>query len=144
VRLTEAGERYYQDVREALSALDPAAEQVSGTGTDPQGLLRINAPVAFGRRHIAPLLSRYQARHRGIEVELTLTDAYISPDLPGKPTALLQGSLVPEIPFGAGRQPALLGPLTARSPPKVHGGEHAVAHRVFAPMRLIGKPDSIA
>jgi DNA-binding transcriptional LysR family regulator len=93
VKLTEAGERYYQDVREALSALDLATEHVSGTATEPHGLLRINASVAFGRRHIAPLLSSFQERYGGIEVELTLTDAFVDPVLEGADIVVRIGTL---------------------------------------------------
>ncbi len=59
VRLTEAGERYFHEVRDALARLELATEQVMGGAQHPQGVLRINAPVAFGRRHIAPHLARF-------------------------------------------------------------------------------------
>jgi DNA-binding transcriptional LysR family regulator len=79
VRLTEAGERYYQQVREALLQLDMAAEQVGGETAEPQGTLRLNAAVALGRLHLVPLLVEFQQRYPKIEVELTLTDAFIDP-----------------------------------------------------------------
>ena len=55
VRLTDSGERYYQDVRQILENLELANEQVSSGASGPRGLLRINAPVAFGHRHIDPV-----------------------------------------------------------------------------------------
>ncbi|MDN3235842.1 LysR family transcriptional regulator [Pseudomonas sp. WAC2] len=79
VRLTEAGERYYQHVRAALLQLDMAAEQIGGDTSEPQGTLRLNAAVALGRLHLVPLLVEFQKRYPKIDVELTLTDAFIDP-----------------------------------------------------------------
>lgn len=93
VRLTDAGERYYQDLRHVLASLDLATEQVIGGAKHPQGLLRINAPVAFGRRHIAPLLASFQDEHPGIEVELTLNDAFIDPVQEGADIVIRVGAL---------------------------------------------------
>lgn len=79
VRLTEVGQRYLSQVSEALTLLDMAADEVSGTASGPRGVLRINAPVAYGRKHIAPLLEAFQSRYPELEVELTLTDAFVDP-----------------------------------------------------------------
>ena len=40
----------------------------------PLGQDRIRAPVQFGRRHIAPLVSKFLDAHAGVEVELLLND----------------------------------------------------------------------
>ncbi|ALM52396.1 LysR family transcriptional regulator [Halomonas huangheensis] len=93
VRLTEVGEQYYQTVREVLDTLDIATEQVQGAATEPRGLLRINAPVAFGRLHVAPRLAAFQARYPDIETELTLTDAFIDPVQEGVDIVLRVGVL---------------------------------------------------
>ncbi|MBP1849794.1 LysR family transcriptional regulator [Rhizobium halophytocola] len=79
VTLTEIGAIYCGEVRDVLAALDLASERARGAADAPSGLLRINAPVAFGRRHIAPLLAAYQARHRQVEIDLALTDGFIDP-----------------------------------------------------------------
>ncbi|WP_280562958.1 MULTISPECIES: LysR family transcriptional regulator [unclassified Chromohalobacter] len=93
VRLTEVGERYYQQVREILDTLDIATEQAAGEATHPQGLLRINAPVAFGRRHIAPQLANFQRAYPNIETELTLSDAFIDPVQEGVDVVVRVGAL---------------------------------------------------
>ncbi|KPC49599.1 LysR family transcriptional regulator [Amantichitinum ursilacus] len=79
VTLTDAGERYYQQIREVLDLLDAADEQIAGKGGDIRGLVRLNVPVALGRLHIAPLLDGLQQRYPELTVELTLTDAFIDP-----------------------------------------------------------------
>ncbi|WP_218944161.1 LysR family transcriptional regulator [Marinobacter changyiensis] len=93
VRLTDTGERYYQDVRHVLDSLDLATEQVIGGARHPQGLLRINAPVAFGRLHIAPLLASFQDANPGVDVELTLSDAFIDPVQQGADVVIRVGAL---------------------------------------------------
>ena len=93
VRLTEVGERYFQQVREALESLDMASEQVGGAASQPRGLLRINAPVAFGRLHVAPLLADFQAAYPDIEIELTLTDAFVDPVQEGADVVIRIGTL---------------------------------------------------
>src|SRR5471032_1506880 len=40
----------------------------------PRGLLRVNAPLGFGRTTIAPLMSAYAKLHPDVEIELQLTD----------------------------------------------------------------------
>lgn len=79
VTLTEAGERYYQDVREILEQLDLATEALMAPGSEPSGLLRINAPVAFGQRQILSILHHFQRRYPAIRVELMLTDQLTDP-----------------------------------------------------------------
>ncbi|MBO0344373.1 LysR family transcriptional regulator [Roseibium sp. CAU 1637] len=93
LRLTDHGHGYYQAVRDVLSTLDLASEQVRGSASEPRGVLRINAPLAFGRRHIAPHLALFQARFNALEVELTLTDALIDPIADGADVIVRIGSL---------------------------------------------------
>ncbi|QEM80921.1 LysR family transcriptional regulator [Halomonas binhaiensis] len=93
VRLTEAGERYLSQVSEALALLDMATDEVSGTASVPRGILRINAPVAYGRKHIAPLLEAFQSRYPELEIELTLTDAFVDPVQEGADVVVRIGAL---------------------------------------------------
>ncbi len=79
VRLTEAGERYYLQIREVLDALDLATEQAGGKDAGVRGQVRINAPVALGRLHISEMVNQLQATYPDLSVELTLTDAFIDP-----------------------------------------------------------------
>ncbi|MCA4960779.1 LysR family transcriptional regulator [Pseudomonas sp. Y24-6] len=79
VKLTDAGERYYVQIREVLELLDAANEEVTGKGGEIRGLVRINAPVAFGSLHIVKLLNGLYDRYPQLTVELTVTDAFIDP-----------------------------------------------------------------
>lgn len=79
VTLTEAGWRYYQEVREILERLDLATEALTAPDTAPSGVLRLNAPVAFGQRQIVPILHHFQRRYPAIKAELKLTDQLTDP-----------------------------------------------------------------
>ncbi|MBJ7515836.1 MAG: LysR family transcriptional regulator [Stenotrophomonas sp.] len=79
VSLTEEGERFLAQAREAIELLDQAADEIGGSSGDIRGLVRINAPEAFGRLHVADAVHALQDRHPGLSVELTLTDAFIDP-----------------------------------------------------------------
>lgn len=93
VRLTDAGERYYLTVREALDLLDMAAEQAADKDANPKGLVRINAPVALGRLHISPMLNALQKHYGELSVQLTLTDAFIDPVQEGADITVRVGRL---------------------------------------------------
>ncbi|MFX4551097.1 LysR substrate-binding domain-containing protein, partial [Acinetobacter baumannii] len=46
---------------------------------EPSGLVRINAPVFFGQRHIAPWLAGLSERYPRLLIELIQTDEFIDP-----------------------------------------------------------------
>src|SRR6185503_6981653 len=47
---------------------------VAGHGAKPRGLLKITAPLGFGRRVVGPMLPRFQAAHPELDVFLRLSD----------------------------------------------------------------------
>ncbi len=44
---------------------------------EPVGLLRVTAPIALGRSHVAPVLAEMTASHPRLDVELRLGDGFI-------------------------------------------------------------------
>ncbi len=93
VKLTEAGERYYSQVREVIELLDAADESLLGQAEHIHGLVRINAPQALGSLQIAGLLDRLHDVYPDITVELTLTDAFIDPVQEGADITLRVGHM---------------------------------------------------
>ncbi|RRV10521.1 LysR family transcriptional regulator [Pseudomonas sp. v388] len=94
VKLTEEGERFYVQAQEAIGMLDDAAAELTQGDIGIKGLVRINAPVALGRLHIAPLLSRLQSKFPELTVELTLTDALVDPVQEGADITVRVGRVV--------------------------------------------------
>ncbi len=94
VTLTEEGQRYYTQVREAVDLLDSAADQLAHRDRGLRGLVKINAPVGLGRLHIAHLVNELQAKYPELTVELTLTDNVIDPVQEGTDITVRVGQLV--------------------------------------------------
>lgn len=75
--LTEIG-RTYCDMAERLVAdLEEAEALAAADQVDPRGLLRINGPVSFGARCVAPLLAGFHRAYPAVIVELGLNDRLI-------------------------------------------------------------------
>lgn len=88
---TEAGRALYDRARAVVADYEAAA---TGAREAPvRGLLRIAAPVQFGRRHIAPIATRFLDSHEGVEIELMLNDRNIDLIDEGIDVALRIGAL---------------------------------------------------
>ncbi|SJZ32735.1 DNA-binding transcriptional regulator, LysR family [Enhydrobacter aerosaccus] len=69
---TEAGRALLARAQSIVGEYEAA---VSGASEAPvQGVLRIAAPVQFGRRHVAPVALAFLDRFAGVEIELVLGD----------------------------------------------------------------------
>jgi DNA-binding transcriptional LysR family regulator len=88
---TEAGRALYDKARTLVA--DYEAATAGAPGATVRGLLRITAPMQFGRRHIAPIVARFLDAHGGVEVELLLNDRNIDLIEEGIDVALRIGPL---------------------------------------------------
>jgi DNA-binding transcriptional LysR family regulator len=69
---TEAGRAFAERARALLNEYDSA---VTGLAEAPlRGMLRVTAPLQFGRRHVAPLVIEFLKAFPEIQVELVLND----------------------------------------------------------------------
>ena len=71
--LTPEGELYLEHARRILGEIDQMAQQLGVSKATPQGLLRVNATLGFGRSHVAPLISRFVKQYPQVEVQLQLS-----------------------------------------------------------------------
>ncbi len=78
VRLTDAGESYYEAVSPALSALLAADALVGDLKERPAGRLRMTAPVDLGDCVLGAVLSRFATRHPDVELRVDLTDRLVN------------------------------------------------------------------
>ena len=69
---TEAGRTLAEESRALLSAYDDAVADISPAPV--RGLLRITAPVQFGKHHVAPVATAFLRKFPDTQVELVLHD----------------------------------------------------------------------
>ncbi|MCL1125099.1 LysR family transcriptional regulator [Shewanella surugensis] len=72
--LTQAGQIYFDSVNEALTLANNARDAINQHQIEIQGHLRINAPMAFGRLHLAPLISTFLKKHSKVSIEMIMDD----------------------------------------------------------------------
>lgn len=77
LHLTERGRVYLESCREILESLEVAERQVRGEDAAPRGVLKVAAPIVFGRLHVLPIVSTLLDAHAGLAVRLTLSDRNI-------------------------------------------------------------------
>lgn len=75
---TNAGHSYYAHAVRILSDLEEADHAIAQLDESPRGPLRVSAPVAFGRLHVAPMVAGYLARHPAVELDLNLSDTLVN------------------------------------------------------------------
>lgn len=75
--LTEEGQLFLRRSRELLADLAAAEGELSARGSAIQGTLRVNAPVSFGIRHLAPLWPAFQQQHPQLLLDITLADRVV-------------------------------------------------------------------
>ena len=73
ISLTPEGEIYLAHARRILADIDDMEQLVTRAVAAPQGLLRVNATLGFGRSNIAPLISQFAKRYPEVQVQLQLT-----------------------------------------------------------------------
>ena len=74
-RLTDEGARYYAAAGQVLDDVDAAETLVAGAAREPEGDVRVTAPLAFGADQIVPLLPAFMAAHPRVRLHLSLSDS---------------------------------------------------------------------
>ena len=75
--LTEAGSNYLEACQRILPEIDEAEAAATSQRIKATGLLRMNVPLSFGTRFIAPLIPAFSHRHPEVKIELGLSDAQL-------------------------------------------------------------------
>lgn len=73
--LTDEGQLLVERGRLVLAEMDELQECLHGRKNELVGRLRILAPLGFGNEHVAELAAQFQAQHKGVSVELVLSDS---------------------------------------------------------------------
>lgn len=80
VRATPAGRAFAERARRIVAELQLARAEAVSLSSAPEGLIRIDAPAAFGRRHLAPMIADFLLLYPGLDVQLHLIDSFIDMD----------------------------------------------------------------
>ncbi len=72
--LTPTGELLRDRAIQLLADAEHIETEASAHALEPHGLVRVNAPMSFGMRHLAPLLPAFLERYPRVGVDLVLTD----------------------------------------------------------------------
>lgn len=75
--LTEEGQAFFERAQRILADVTEAEQAVTQLHGAPRGTLKLNAPVVFGRMHIATLLPGFIAQYPEMRVDFTVNDRYV-------------------------------------------------------------------
>jgi DNA-binding transcriptional LysR family regulator len=75
--LTEGGRDYLTACERILAEIEEAEASASLDRIEPRGTLRLNVPLTFGFRHIAPALPEFNRLHPDVSFDLGLADRFV-------------------------------------------------------------------
>ncbi len=93
ITLTHEGSAFLEDCQRILTDIGNAEASVSAGGVKASGFLRVTAPAGFGRRHVAPLMPGFLARHPDVNLSLNLSDRVVDIAREGVDVAVRVGDL---------------------------------------------------
>ncbi|MDX2103776.1 MAG: LysR family transcriptional regulator [Alphaproteobacteria bacterium] len=108
LNLTETGRAFQERVVRILDDIDEAERAVGALAQAPRGVLRINAPLTFGLRHLSPVVPRFLTSFPDVRLDLDLTDRFVDVMEEGLDVALRVRTALPDSSLVARR----LGPVT--------------------------------
>ena len=91
--LTEAGRDFREWCERIAADVGEAEQSVARLQAEPRGVLRVNAPMSFGQRHLGPMLADFLDRYPGVHVDMTMTDRRIDIVEEGFDVAIRIGTL---------------------------------------------------
>lgn len=77
VRLSEAGRQLVEETEASFAHITRSLGAARDAAGQPRGLLRVTAPVALGRQHVAPRLTAFFEKYPEIRIELDLSDRLV-------------------------------------------------------------------
>ncbi len=75
--LTEAGREYLDSAERILAEIDDTEASIAAGAAEVRGTLRLNAPLSFGIREIAPILPELALIYPALSVDLGLNDRQV-------------------------------------------------------------------
>jgi DNA-binding transcriptional LysR family regulator len=78
VRVTEAGQKYYEDAKQIIALADEADDAALGINAEPRGQLTVTASVLFGRMYVMPGIVEYLRRYPAVEINALFVDRVVN------------------------------------------------------------------
>ncbi|MBV8033628.1 LysR family transcriptional regulator [Roseateles sp.] len=88
ITLSTAGEALLGRAEAIVALFDEALGEVRGLSGAPRGALRVNAPMSFGQRHLAPLVAGFSAAYPEVQLRIDLDDRFVDPTKTGADVTL--------------------------------------------------------
>jgi len=96
ITLTPAGQQLVEETRTSFLHIERGIAEVKDLAGAPRGLVRMTAPVALGRQHIAPVIPTLLERYPELRLELDLNDRFVNLTQEGFDLAVRHASRVPD------------------------------------------------
>ncbi|MFO6420593.1 LysR family transcriptional regulator [Hylemonella sp. W303a] len=96
VGLTAAGQQLVDDIGAAFARIEQGVASAKDLAGAPRGLVRVSAPVALGRQHIAPTLPTFARAWPEIRIELDLSDRFVNLAQEGFDLAIRHAQAAPD------------------------------------------------
>src|SRR5690348_2828814 len=96
ITLTPAGQQLVEETRASFLHIEQGIAGVRDLAGAPRGLVRMTAPVALGRQHIAPAVPTLLERYPELRLELDLNDRFVNLTQEGFDLAVRHATRVPE------------------------------------------------
>ncbi len=77
--LTDSGQLYYRECKRILEDISNAENLIQTIENQPQGTVKINCPVTYGNKVLAPIVAKFLANNPTINVELVLNNDLVDP-----------------------------------------------------------------
>ena len=77
ITLTEEGALYNERARKALEDLDEAEQQIQELKSCPTGVLRVNAPMSFGKRYLTSPIASFAKKYPNVKMEVDFDDRQV-------------------------------------------------------------------
>ena len=96
VRLTSAGEKLVDDLREPFARIAQSFFSVRDEAGPVRGLVRISAPVAFARQQLVPIIGDFLRDYPQVRLQLNVSDRLVSLGSEGFDLAIRHSQQLPE------------------------------------------------
>lgn len=93
--LTDQGQRFYERAKHVVEEYEEAVAQARGLTEEASGLVKMNAPVAFGQLRLNALVQEFLGQYPHIDIELILNDRYVDLVEEGVDVAVRLGGNLP-------------------------------------------------